>query len=150
MEISLRAAVTEDIAFARDVYFDTMRWIIERLFGWDQAREEENFDRFFEVDEVRIITVGGRNAGWIQTRAERDSIYLASLYVAPAMQRQGIGAHVLRWLLEQAKKESKAVTLGVVKINPALHFYERHGFRITHEDEYKFYMRIEPSGITLP
>jgi hypothetical protein len=35
----------------------------------------------------------------------------------------------------------EALTLGVVKTNPALGLYERLGFRITHEDERKFYMR---------
>ena len=34
-----------------------------------------------------------------------------------------------------------ALTLGVVKTNPALGLYERLAFRITHEDERKFYMR---------
>ena len=36
-----------------------------------------------------------------------------------------------------------AVTLGVVKTNPARRLYERLGFRITHEDDRKFYMRRE-------
>jgi hypothetical protein len=36
---------------------------------------------------------------------------------------------------------SSSVTLGVVKINPALRLYERLGFRITHDDARKFYMR---------
>jgi hypothetical protein len=51
-----------------------MRWIIERLFGWDQAREEENFLGFFKLDEVRIITAGARDVGWIQERPEGASI----------------------------------------------------------------------------
>ncbi len=38
MDIGFRAAQTEDFAFARSLYFETMRWIIERLFRWDQAR----------------------------------------------------------------------------------------------------------------
>jgi len=60
------------------------------------------------------------------------------------MQRHGIGTQVLQILLAQARSQSKAITLAVVKINPALHFYEKHGFRITHEDEHKFYMRADP------
>ena len=40
MYISLRAARAEDVAFARSLYFETMRWIIEHLFGWDQARKD--------------------------------------------------------------------------------------------------------------
>ena len=144
MDIGFREPQTQDLVFARNLYFETMRWIIERLFGWDQAREEENFAGFFKLDEVRIITVDDRDVGWIQEHSEDASIYLGSLYVMPAMQRQGIGTQVLQMLLAQASKESKAITLAVVKINPALHFYEKHGFRITHEDEHKFYMRADP------
>jgi ribosomal protein S18 acetylase RimI-like enzyme len=46
-------------------------------------------------------------------------------------------------LVEEAASAGRAVTLGVVKTNPALRLYERLGFRITHEDERKFYVRRE-------
>jgi ribosomal protein S18 acetylase RimI-like enzyme len=61
------------------------------------------------------------------------------------MQGRGIGTQVLTTLLEKARSQRKAVTLGVVKINPAVRLYQRHGFRITHEDDYKFYMRLDPT-----
>jgi GNAT superfamily N-acetyltransferase len=144
VNISLRAACNEDFAFARDVYFATMRRIIEGLFGWDQVREEANFAKFFKLDEARIITADGRRVGWIQEQVDDTSINLGSFYVMQEMQRRGIGTQVLRTLLTHASDQSKAITLAVVKINPARHFYERHGFRITHEDEQKFYMRADP------
>jgi hypothetical protein len=31
-------ATAHDFAFARNVYVETMRWIVERLFGWDQVK----------------------------------------------------------------------------------------------------------------
>jgi hypothetical protein len=46
-------------------------------------------------------------------------------------------------VIDEAQQQAKAVTLGVVKINPARRLYERLGFRVTHDDEYKFYMRRE-------
>jgi len=102
MNISLRPACDEDFAFARDVYFATMRWIIESLFGWDQVREEENFARFFKLDEARIITAEGQNVGWIQEQVDDTSINLGSFYVMQEMQRRGIGTQVLRTLLAHA------------------------------------------------
>jgi ribosomal protein S18 acetylase RimI-like enzyme len=62
------------------------------------------------------------------------------------MQGQGIGTHVLRPLPASAKHQSKVLTLAVMKINPAIRLYERLGFRITHEDEYKLYMRADPQA----
>ena len=121
-----------------------MRWIMKRLFGWDLAREEKGFAQFFKLDEVRIITADEQDVGWIQEQVEDTTINLGSFYVMPMMQRRGIGTQVLQVLLAHARNQSKATTLAVVKINPALHFYERHGFRITHEDEHKFYLRADP------
>jgi ribosomal protein S18 acetylase RimI-like enzyme len=144
VNIKLRVARDADFAFARVVYFETMRWIIERLVGWDEAREDKNFAQFFKLDEVRIITVDGQNVGWIQEQIVDTSINLGSFYVTPVMQRQGVGTQVLQMLLAHARNRAKAITLAVVKINPAVHFYEKHGFRITHEDEQKFYMRADP------
>jgi len=144
VNIGLRTASDRDVTFARDVYFETMRWIIERLFGWDPAREDKNFAQFFRLDEVRIITADEQDVGWIQEQVDDTTINLGSFYVMPMMQRRGIGTQVLQMLLARARNQSKAITLAVVKINPALRFYEKHGFRITHEDEHKFYMRADP------
>ena len=143
MNIGLRTASDRDVTFARDVYFETMRWIIERLFGWDPAREDKNFAQFFRLDEVRIITADEQDVGWIQEQVDDTTINLGSFYVMPMMQRRGIGTQVLQMLLARARNQSKAITLGVVKINPALRFYEKHGFRITHEDQHKFYLRAD-------
>jgi len=146
VKIALRTACSEDSVFARDLYFETMRGMIERLFGWDQAREERNFAGFFKVDEVRIITADNQDVGWIQEQVENRTINLGSFYVMPAMQERGIGTKVLDILLARAADQSKAMTLAVVKINPARYFYEKRGFRITHEDQHKFYMRADPGG----
>jgi GNAT superfamily N-acetyltransferase len=137
-------ACDDDVGFARNLYFETMREIIERLFGWDQSREEKNFARFFRLEEVRIITADGQDVGWIQEQISEASIHLGSFYVAPTMQGRGIGTQVLRMLLARAASESKAMTLAVVKMNPARRFYEKHGFQTTHEDEHKFYMKAAP------
>jgi ribosomal protein S18 acetylase RimI-like enzyme len=146
VKIALRAACSQDSVFARDLYFETMRGFIDCLFGWDQAREERNFAGFFKVDEVRIITADDQDVGWIQEQVENRTINLGSFYVMPAMQGRGIGTKVLDILLARAAYQSKAMTLSVVKINPARHFYEKRGFRITHEDQHKFYMRADPGG----
>jgi GNAT superfamily N-acetyltransferase len=144
VNIALRTACADDVAFARNVYFETMHEIIERLFGWDPRREENNFARFFKLNEVRIITADGKDVGWIQEQISETSINLGSFYVTPGMQGRGIGTQVLRMLLERAASESKRMTLAVAKINPARQFYEKCGFRITHEDEHKLYLSASP------
>ena len=61
-----------------------------------------------------------------------------------AFQGRGIGTQVMKQLIGEAATAGQAVCLDVVKINRALRLYERLGFRITGEEERKFYMRREP------
>jgi GNAT superfamily N-acetyltransferase len=145
--IALRPAIVADLAFCRRIDHETMRWIVDELFGWDEARQVENFARKWRVDEVRIITVAAGDArhdvGWLQTAPHDDAVFLKAIYLDPPFHRQGIGMRVMQIVIDEAQRQSKAVTLGVVKINPARRLYERLGFRVTHDDEYKFYMRRE-------
>ena len=143
MDVNLRDACRTDFIFAQDVYFQTMRGIIERLFGWDQPTEERRFAQFFKTEETKIIVVDGRDVGWIAEQLDGINVNIGSLYVIPEMQRCGVGTSVLQLLMAHARRQSKGITLAVVKINPALRFYERNGFRITHEDELKFYLRAD-------
>ena len=146
MDIQLRQAGADDVDFARSLYFQAMRDLIESELGWDQRHQEESFLQWFTLQETAIIVVDGRDVGWMQTRTDESEIFLGSLYVIPEMQRQGIGTGMLRKLMTDGECSSKAVTLAVMKKNPALQLYERLGFRITHEDQHKFYMRAERPG----
>ena len=74
-----------------------------------------------------------------------DALFIAQLFVETGFQRQGIGTEVMNRMLIEARAEGRAITLGVVKSNPARRLYERLGFRITHEDNRKFYMKREPN-----
>lgn len=141
--VALRPARPADLTFCRRVEHETMRWIVEQLFGWDQDQQVEKFARKWNVDEVRIIAVATEDAGWLQTALVDDAVFLKEIYLGQPFQRQGIGTRVMQIVMEEARRQSKAVMLGVVKINPARHLYERLGFRTTGEDHYKFYMRRE-------
>jgi ribosomal protein S18 acetylase RimI-like enzyme len=141
MDIRLRSYQTRDFDFARRLYFETMRWAIERLFGWDQTRQEASFAGWFKPDEVSIVVADGIDVGWIQRHAEGEAIVLGSIYITPAMQRKGIGTRVILTVLDLARQQRQVVTLAVMKINPAFALYKRLGFQVTHEDEHKVYMQ---------
>ena len=100
MDISLRPALPADRSFVEAVYFETQRWIIERLFGWrgDDIEAGKFADSYNEADSFEISS----------TKAVADGIPLR---------------------------------LSTAKINPARRLYERLGFAIVREDEYKVYMR---------
>jgi GNAT superfamily N-acetyltransferase len=141
LAIELRAARPTDYDFARGVHHAGMRWIAERLFGWDDAAQAEKFARQFVLPEVRVIVMHGQDVGYLQVAEEPEALLLKELHVAVPFQKRGIGTEVLRWLLAEARRMAKPLTVGVVKFNPARELYERLGFRIIGEDAYKFYLR---------
>jgi ribosomal protein S18 acetylase RimI-like enzyme len=146
MKIALREARPVDYGFARQLYAMTMRDLTEQAFGWDEYRQDLSFAGQYVQREVRIITLNGRDVGWLQTRIVGPTLHLFQLYIAPAWQNQGIGSLVLTRMLAQAERRGCNVALSVMKENPARRLYERHGFRATHEDRYKVYMRtISPN-----
>jgi GNAT superfamily N-acetyltransferase len=118
-----------------------MRWIAERLSGWDDAAQAEKFARQFVLAEVRVIVVDGRDVGYLQAAEESDALLLKELHVAAPFQNRGIGTAVLRRLFAEAERMGKPMTVGVVKFNPARGLYERLGFRTVGDDAHKFYMK---------
>lgn len=141
--ITLRPAAKADRAFVESVYFDNHRWIIERLFGWrGDAFEREKFFDGYEEENTHIVIVEGRDAGWLSVRRRDDAIELSQIYLAPDCQNQGIGAVLIRQLIDEATAAHVPLRLSTAKINPARRLYERLGFRIVGESEFKIYMEI--------
>jgi ribosomal protein S18 acetylase RimI-like enzyme len=137
---ALRSARPEDFDYCARLYFAGMGNLIKEL-NLDMDAQVAGFRQRWDVGQVRIITLDGTDIGWLQSFVKHDALYLGQLFVDGALRRQGIGTEVVKGLIEEAARAGYALTLGVVKTNPALRLYERLGFRTTHEDERKFYMR---------
>jgi ribosomal protein S18 acetylase RimI-like enzyme len=136
----LRPARPEDFDYCARLYFEGMEKVIKELH-LDMDTQIAGFRQRWDVMQVRIITLDGTDIGWLQSFVEDDALFLGQLFVDRTLRGQGIGTHLVKRLIEEAARAGRAVTLGVVKASPALRLYKRLGFRITHEDERKFYMR---------
>jgi ribosomal protein S18 acetylase RimI-like enzyme len=143
MRISFRPAQAEDFDYCANLYFAGMERAIREL-NLDMAAPAKNFRERWESTQVRIITIDGAGIGWLQSTKQSDALFLAQLFVDASFRRQGIGTQVMHRIIGEAARVDAAVTLGVVKTNPAFRLYQRLGFQVTHEDDRKFYMRREP------
>jgi ribosomal protein S18 acetylase RimI-like enzyme len=143
MRVAFRPAHAEDFDYCAGLYFASMEQIIREL-NLDKVAHRASFRRQWELTQVRIITRDGADIGWLQSTIRDDALFLGQLFVDSPFQRRGIGTEVMNYLIGEASRARQAVTLGVVKTNPALRLYKRLGFSIAHEDERKFYMRREP------
>ena len=149
MRIDFRPATPADFDYCARLYFANMEKI-NRELKLDMAAQVISFQKQWDVTQVRIITSDGADIGWLQSATQDGTYFLGQLFVDAPLQGQGIGTEVMRRLINEATRNGRTMTLGVVKINPALRLYERLGFRIVGQDERKFYMRREPAMAAKP
>jgi GNAT superfamily N-acetyltransferase len=142
MPIALRPARAEDFDFCARLYFSGMAEVIREL-KLDMALQTANLRERWDVAEVEIITSDGADTGWMQSAVVDKARFLKQIFIDAPFQRRGIGTGIIHRLIDRANRTGEPVTLGVVKSNPARRLYERLGFRITHEDDRKFYIRRE-------
>jgi hypothetical protein len=50
--ITLRLALAADLALFRRINHKTMRWIVEALFGWDEAEQTRNLHSIQTMSSV--------------------------------------------------------------------------------------------------
>ena len=143
MDVKLRAAAPSDREFVESTYFTTQRWIIEKLFGWrGDDFERAKFVECYNQRNSNIIVLNQEDVGWLAVERSPSGIELGHIYIVPTKQRRGIGTELIRGLIDEATQIAMPLRLSTAKINPAVHLYERLGFRVTREDEYKCYMEF--------
>jgi GNAT superfamily N-acetyltransferase len=142
MRTSLRPAHANDFDFCARLYFSGMEETIRQL-KLNMAAQVANLRQRWDAAEVRIITLDKADIGWLQSRTEDGALLLAQFFIDAPLRGEGLGTEVMNGLIAEAAGAGLPVTLGVVKTNPAKRLYDRLGFRVTHDDERKFYMRRE-------
>lgn len=151
---TLRSAVPDDEAFLYELYGGTRREEIA-AWGWDSAREQmflklqftaqrRHHDIAFPDADHKIILSNDRPIGLIVVFRTAREIRLVNIALLPEQRGSGIGAWLIRSLLEEAKQAGKPVTLHVDKLNRAARFYQRLGFSITGDTGTDYKMEWRP------
>jgi ribosomal protein S18 acetylase RimI-like enzyme len=141
MTIDLRPACLDDYDFALKLYVEAIRPLAGAWIEWVDEVQEAQFASLWRPANTRIIALDGQDIGWVEFRQTGDEVFLKQLYISPRHQRRGIGSQVMRLLLEEQRGAAKSMALFVLKNNPALRFYRRHGFDIVRETYTTFVMR---------
>ena len=151
MDVTIRAATEDDVAFLTDV-------VVEATY--DQGRFPDDFDEVdfrtgfaeWTAEQVRgeldgsstsVVEVDGVRAGRLRVVRRRDLVEIAGLQLLPEHQSHGGGRTVVERLVAQARADGLPVELGVEKDNPrAREFWERCGFTYVGEGEDEHRMRL--------
>ncbi|CAB3747516.1 GNAT family N-acetyltransferase [Paraburkholderia solisilvae] len=141
--IRLRAATPDDEPFLIELRECTMTGHLERM-GEPTDAESHRLRVRSNFDVAQIICCDSRRIGLLKV-VRSDSVWrIQQIQLLPAWQGRGIGAGVIRDLLAQAHRAGVAVTLSVLRGNPALRLYERSGFRVAAETPIELNMTCDP------
>lgn len=137
--ITLRQAESNDEAFLYRLYAST-RAEEMAAWGWDSAQQEAFLSMQFRAQQIhyreypntdhQIIFADGRPIGRILVSELEDKFWLVDIALLSEYRNAGIGAALIRELLDRAAGAGKTVRLHVEKNNRAQRLYQRLGFRI--------------------
>ena len=139
-DVSFRPATDADQEFLIGVYAGTRADELAQT-GWDDSQKDafirwqysmqkKEYDARYPDARYDMILVDGVPAGRIWVGADDTQIRLLDIAVIPEFQNRGVGAHLLRQLMDEATRDNKPLRHMVFVLNQdAFRFYERLGFK---------------------
>lgn len=135
-DISFLPTVESDFEEFKSLRKAVMREHVERQgLPWDEWEEDKYHKILFDTEGLRVILCKGQRVGFIGVREEAEDIVIDRFCIPKEHQRKMIGTRVLQKIIEEPKCRRKNMKLEVLKMNPAIHLYIRHGFVFVSEDE---------------
>ncbi|WP_245765683.1 GNAT family N-acetyltransferase [Nonomuraea jiangxiensis] len=129
-----------DVEAVAELRAVVLRADLERLGRYDERRVRQRLRDRFAPAHTWVLEVAGAFAGCVSLRPAEDAHWLEHFYLAPHLQGRGIGAAVLRELLERCDRDGTLVRLNVLQGSAARRLYERHGFTLEAEDPVDVFM----------
>ncbi len=141
MKYHLRAADKADFDFLYRLKVVCLKEYVAAIWGWDEAFQRKHFATHFDPAASHIIVAHGRDIGQLSVKKQPEALYLNGIYLLPAYQQQGLGGQIIRDILSRAQACGRPVRLQVIIGNPAVHLYERLGFRVIDKSDTHLLMR---------
>jgi ribosomal protein S18 acetylase RimI-like enzyme len=136
--IRQRPAVPDDKIFINGLFREIMKPYIEQTWPDEKDREECYKRNERGHEDVTILEHEDSRIGYFLLKQSPEKLYLDQIHLIPEYQGHGIGSFFIKKFLSDAKNLN--VELIVLKTNPAKKLYERLGFQIVGDDEYRHYM----------
>jgi ribosomal protein S18 acetylase RimI-like enzyme len=152
--ITLRRATPEDYAFMRQLYGTSRADELESYpFTAEQkeafldhqfAAQSQHYAQHYPTARFDIIEKGGRAIGRFYVDVWESEIRVVDIAILPEFQKAGIGSALMTSAMEEGRASGKPVTIHVEMYNPALHLYERLGFRRADTNGVYLLMKWQP------
>lgn len=135
----LRPATADDYDELWRLHVAAMREYVAATWGWDERFQSSYVGDHFDVETLQVIEQRGGTVGLLSVE-RRPEAFLSTIELDPSVQREGVGTAILKDLLRETDQPGVPVGPRVLKVNPALRFYERLGFGVVAETATHFVM----------
>lgn len=129
-----RDAQDSDFQFAETLYLGTMEPLLSELGDWDRGKYRKRIRKLFKSGESQVITIDGRDVGFIQVIETDGDINIAQLHLAEGHRSLGVGTQIVSDLVGRAERDGKTISLSAPRNNPAIALYKRFGFKISRDN----------------
>lgn len=143
-DIRLRRAEKSDMTWLYQTFKLTMQDYIARTWGWDELFQHHSFHDNLPAASFTIATRENVDIGAYSVLEKKDHFWLEMVLVLPEKQNAGVGSFLLTQVQQRASKREQPVRLSVLKVNPALRFYQRLGFQVTGQDQWSYKLEWVP------
>ena len=141
----IQKATALDKAQIFEMHVSLFKGHINEIWGWDNDWQRANFDKEWEDSNTELITHEGDCLGYLQTRLDKDHIYVLSLGILPEFQSIQFGAKAMRVLMNRAAEKQLPIKLNVFKTNlRVIQFYNKLGFEVVGDNNNGVTMRWSP------
>ena len=139
--LTFRPATETDIPFLLELRRQTMSEHL-RASGVEPSESERCERVLAKFECAEIILLAGSPVGLLKVVRSSDDWHLEQIQIVPEQQGKGFGTTILEKLLADAVQARVAVSLSVLKTNPARQLYERLGFRIVGHNDRAYEMEF--------
>lgn len=136
--IEMRLATEQDGAFLRLLYRDVHApefqalalppSALDSLLDMQFRAQRTGYGARYPRSADHLVLLRGDPVGRLLLDSTPAALHLVDIALLLSARRRGIGHHLLTWVGEQADLLRLPVQLHVRVDNPAVHFYQRHGF----------------------
>jgi len=147
MPYKYRRAGAADKEAIYNIYSSVMRQFISDIWGWDEAWQRDDFEKYYIPANITVIEGGAEIIGYAQVEEKDAEWFIRMLAVLPDHRLKGIGTEIIQELIRSKRRKGKQLRLEVFRINSAAQsFYKRLGFRAVDEDANSLVFEFQDEG----
>lgn len=144
MNYNLREISWLDKEFIYQVKKESNYMYIEKIWGWDEDYQIQDFNTDFKLSDYKIIVLDNTDIGFLQLEEFNNNLNITEIHIISEYRGKGIGSQVINDIIMDEKNNNKTISIACFILNQkAKNLYERLGFKIMNETETHYLMQYD-------